>query len=366
MPANLSTTNKQMQTRTGHFSRDTISALQIVLPNWYTLVGVETGVGAVATVTASVEYPSGTFTQILFSGSASGTIADGAQLLSDLCTIAIPKDTQFWIRVYYTNTAGIPYTSCQQGSVGDVHRIGASGIVDQTMSGTITNNSGGTGYFPAAILGYTRRASVFLAGDSRTFGQGDTSVLTPGDQGELARSIGPTLAYVNCGIPSERANFWATASNVVNRRAIAAYCSHVVMQHGINDLAAARTDAQLRTDINTMAAYFAGKTIFLTTLAPETTSTDSWATTANQTAVANFSTAGNGRRETHNAWRRTVPSGFTACFEIADVVESARDSGKWQVDGTASKYTADGVHATTFAYSAIVSSGAVLLAAIHR
>jgi hypothetical protein len=36
-------------------------------------------------------------------------------------------------------------------------------------------------------------------------------------------------------------------------------------------------------------------------------------------------------------------------LEIADVVESSRNSGKWKVDGTAGKYTADGQHLTQFA-----------------
>lgn len=31
-------------------------------------------------------------------------------------------------------------------------------------------------------------------------------------------------------------------------------------------------------------------------------------------------------------------------FETADAVETARNSGKWKVDGTANKYTSDGVH----------------------
>ena len=78
-PISLNTTNKQLMTRSPHYSRTDITSLQIVIPNWYvnpSSTHAEIGSGADATVTASIEYPENTFTQILFSGTAATVLVE--------------------------------------------------------------------------------------------------------------------------------------------------------------------------------------------------------------------------------------------------------------------------------------------------
>src|ERR1039458_1619381 len=75
--------NHQINFRSAHFAAETLSTIRIVSSNFYNAGGfggnpiADTGRGAATTITASVEYPAGTFTQIKFSGSATGSIPDG-------------------------------------------------------------------------------------------------------------------------------------------------------------------------------------------------------------------------------------------------------------------------------------------------
>jgi hypothetical protein len=82
VPQINSTSNKQMMSRSRHISRTTITSLAIVVANWYVSHStlIEVANGGPATITASVEYPAGTFTQIKFGGSASGTLPDMNEL----------------------------------------------------------------------------------------------------------------------------------------------------------------------------------------------------------------------------------------------------------------------------------------------
>src|ERR1017187_6734104 len=63
VPQFIDTTNKQFNSRSFHIARDTITALQIAVPNWYVGSGTETSIAQTATITASIEYPAATFTQ---------------------------------------------------------------------------------------------------------------------------------------------------------------------------------------------------------------------------------------------------------------------------------------------------------------
>jgi lysophospholipase L1-like esterase len=137
-------------------------------------------------------------------------------------------------------------------------------------------------------------------------------------------------------------------------------CSHVLCAYGTNDVAAGAALGTIQA--NAIAAWQlfddARLQVFQTTITPTTTSTDSWATTANQTISGS-----NAVRVSFNDWLRDgapISSAFVAVatgsggsalragdplhplagyFETADSVESGRNSGKW-----AASKTADGIH----------------------
>lgn len=357
IPNNFFATNKQIMSRTFHYARDVISSLQIVIPN-FTVVSAaapnmgENGPGATATVTASIEYPAGTFHQATFSGSTSGTIADGGMIVTDPIAVSIPNGAQFFCRIWYSCAAGIIYGTSSNGmSTGDGVAFGVT-TPDLTMSGTVTQATNITGVAPAALIAMTKKRSVALLGNSRGYGASDTGD-SSGDLGEMARSIGPSLAYLNLCVPSDRAIDFTTGSHSTNRRALMSYASSRVSEFGINDVTQGAAPSAIVSALQTIAGY---KTtpIWQTTISPQTTSTDSWATTANQTPNAN-----NSNRVSLNGSIRAGLAGFAGFFEIADVNESARDSGKWVVNGVANYATPDGIHENRAQNLRIAASGAI-------
>lgn len=370
----VNTSSKQIMSRTRHIARQAITSLQINLPNWaLTLTtGVEVGSGGTVVFTAAIEYPAGTFTQVKFSGSAtSGAVANGSSILSDAVSVSIPSGAFFFVRVFYTGVGGIVFTNISGGAGavsdlanGEAFAFAASGLTDQTMSGTITDGTGGTGsfiYAPTAIVAQTTSPSVFIFGDSRPFGLNDSyDSITPTSVGEVARAVGQNFAYINAGVASATMNGWL--SNNTQQLLLAQYCSHVICEYGINDIVNnARTAAQVLSDRQSAAALFTGKKFFHTTLPPETTSSDSWATLANQTVAAT-----NGVRVTFNDNVRLGVPWAAGFFDITSIAESSLDSGKWIVNGTANFATRDGIHETPAMNNLIASSGIIPPSAIHR
>ena len=340
--------NKQGMSRSTHVAKDNITALKIVVPNFKSGAYLASPSGDVtigsasATVTASVEYPAGTFTQILFSGSATGTIADLAILASDAATVSIPTGSTFWIRIYWQSTAGIFYAPFRDTAGGDLYRVGASGITDQTMSGTITHNAGTACYFPAAILAQTSIDSYVICGDSIAAGYTDTEGAT-GDnlRGVIARSIPSSAPFINIAQSGEKASNFLT--NGFLRKLMVPYGKHLITEYGRNDLNASDADATIRSNILAIWALGnPGGKRYQATITPQATSTDSFATTANQTPVNN--------EPTFNALVRagTGFTGITGYIEIADILNPNRD-GKWVVTPTP-PYTADGLHPNPAGY----------------
>lgn len=366
-PTSLNTTNKQLMARSPHYSRTAITSLQIVIPNWYVnpaSTHAEIGSGADATVTASIEYPSGTFTQVLFSGVAAGTVPNVGQLLSDAVTVTIPDNTLFWVRIFWTSTAGIfsvAHDLSGTGLPGSGLEVAVSGLTDKTMSGTVT--AADNEFSPVAIIGTTTAPSFVIVGDSIALGDsaretvGDAS----GDFGVVARSIGPLYAYASYAQNGDQAEDFVASHT--NRAALFQYASHLASEYGSNDLytnsaSVATVQGLLQTIWGYMTGLGAEKRVYQTTITPRTTSTDSWATTGNQAQV---SSTINGRRTTLNDWIRGIPSGAHGYFDIADASETSRNSGIWNVTGVANGYTADGVHPNTAGSILIRDSGVVTI-----
>lgn len=347
-PASFVGTSNQIMSRTRHVNLTEVFQVQLLYPNWSG--HAETASGADATITASVEYPAGTFTQVKFSGSASGTIPNGGNLLSDVVSVYIPKGATFYTRSYFTNPAGIVYSgNGSQAALGEGATFAASGVVDKTMSGTVTTGSL-IGYAPIAIIGMTSTASFALIGDSKCFGANDTFSGGTSAVGELARSFGDSYPHINLGISSTNAYEIVANGTSGNRTQVARYCSHVLCQLGINDITNNHTAATLLADVQTIRSYFPSRPFFQCTLAPHTTSTDSWATTANQTVLTSES-----QRIAFNNIVRAGIAGHGGFIEIADQVESARDSGLWMAPG----YTPDGLHESASGYLVLANSGAI-------
>jgi hypothetical protein len=345
--------------RTFHFVRGAVTSIRVGTPNWYVPVAldsVETNGGGSLTVTGSIEYPAGTFTQLLFGGSVTGTCADGATLLSDALTIAIPDGAKFYVRRFITAASSLVYSDDGSGTTGDVTNGDAIvlGGSDQTMSGTIVD--GGTGLFcpPICIIGEAcPKSSAAFVGDSRDAGLWDhTNINTSGDRGELARPLGSQIGYICLGVSTDQAHNF-TASHA-HRLEMAQYCTHVILNYGPNDIEN-RGLAQTETDIVAAANVFGSQPVWTATITPRTygpwTAVDGSDQTLSDYSADHISL---------NNWLRTVPAPFAGCFEVADQLEISHNSGLWRADGTAAKYTPDGLHETSFGNASLVLDASVL------
>lgn len=339
-------------TRKCHIARDNISSLKLAYANWWvsvitsgSLLGGEASTGNDNIVNAWIEYPPGTYTQALFSSSTSGTITNDTTVLSDATSVTIPNGATFYTWTHVTGTGGTNFPYVSSGTVGNplctaCGEASNFGVSPPASPGAISDNdSGRRGYWPVAILGMTTQPTFFLAGDSRTAGAHEVADSSC-DIGDLARSVGPSYAYINDGVGGQRAASWFNSSTL--QMALSQYASNVIDQLGFNEFdQQSMPVANVEAYKKNIQARFNGRKYADTTIEPWTSSTDLWATTSGQTP--NTNTTG---MNTYNDWIRSLPSGI-GFGEISNAVSTAQDSGIWVVNGTSNYATNDGIHPTT-------------------
>lgn len=329
------------------------------------------------TVKASIEYPTTVLFPVTFNGQTSVVIQPGATVISDPVGIDIAKGTNFWSRTYVTVTAGQKFPRgayATRGSSGEGHNYSSAGGADVTASGVTPTTLNEYVYSPAAILGVPidgGKAVIGATGDSIVAGTGDDQT------GWVTRLLGNNYSHQKVAYPSESMTQWVTSNKLnCHRRASLlgrVGVTHVIAEHIVNDLGA----SGIVTLQNNAFAYWRylsriGK-VYATTCTPVTTSTDAWATVANQTVDTALKEP---RRLAYNAWLRdgapmtaagaaqaVGATGGTVLragqaghplagyIEVADAVESARDSGKWKA-----ALTADGTHPNPAGAAAIAAS----------
>ena len=361
---------KQFFSVSSHVATDDLTAPQIVLQNWYGTGGLESTASlSDTTYTASIEYPlvaggaAGTVTQVLFSGATSGVATVGSNLISDPVALAtkIPKGARFRIRVWGNSSGSNTIicggmTSSRQisgGPVDDIYRSGAT-VADQTMSAftsAMTYPLDYRGFKPVAIIQQTCTRSVAIIGDSRGMGlngMGDRVTDANGWIGQAERIIGQTgCGFSNLALASDSAgNF--TVALAPRRTSLLQYFSDVYCEYGINDVAGGASLATIMGRIKAIKALpnVVGKQVIGCTLAPQVTVSGSNGTVAedgsDQTVTGNEAL-----RVSYNETLRGGASPFDGVVEVADLVESYRNSGKWK---SGSATATDGV-ATTNSYT---------------
>ena len=278
---------------------------------------------------------------LTFSGSRAGSVPLGGHLTADTLALTVTAGTEVWVRY-----------SPHGADVGGSRGFAQGGISWQNVSGNLVDTlswSGlpGTGLVvcpPAEIsaLTHPNNVAILALGDSITEGGNDTA------GGWFARGTAAA------GLPALNASKWlqqmstimdgagawtATALSQRGPTGLSAF-THVVCAHGTNDMN--------YNDLAGMQAKYtdlwealagAGLTVAVRTIPPRTSSTDDWATLANQTV-----TAAEPVRLATNAWLRTEPGGVV-CIDSAAQVEhggAESPSGKWRVD--AGSIAGDGGH----------------------
>lgn len=352
-----------------------ISGLQLLFSNQ----GPNNAGGPAAiTLGCSIELlgdQSGTKYPITFGGRLLTTLDPNGFIWSDPINVDVPKGGAIWPRTYVTVPAtqlGLAYTFVGSSGYFEGGDWAGSNPVDNRNSGTITLQNNRTLWGPVAARGFSpglHLPVLGLFGDSIITGTGDSfvsNIANPFWRGGWAmRGINGRVPVLQSTRGGETTSLGSIRPYV---RGHFTMCDHVISATGVNDLTGGNTLATLQTNLvilwRSLGAM--GPQVWQPTLTPRSTSTDSWATLANQTTDS-----GNPKRILLNAWLRDGspldPVTLTALgvgsiaairagnalhplagyLEVADYVESARDSGLWQVN-----YTADGIHPTMNAHIA--------------
>lgn len=339
------------------FPPGSFSNLQFIFPNWRLTNSGETAGANDITIKAWFEY-GGVSYQLFFNGATSAVIAANGQAVTDPIAIDIVTQPQAWIRVEVSVTSGGVWPLGRQ-SAGNL----SEGVNIGNATGSSTGSSGftaGVMYGPTAVVGIAGQSTVAVLAitDSRGAGAGEytTSGDGVGNVGYIERALGGVVAWA--GI--QRSNTTVADFNSTHWRSMARapqFASSAITQRGINDVRAPVSLATLQGYViqewTTLAARYS-LFVFQTTLDPNTTSTDGWTTVAGQTVT---DSSQNAVRVAFNDWIRAgapmqngaaVAIGtsgallagqsghpLTGYFEIADLLESGRNSGLWAVSPTA-------------------------------
>ena len=161
------------------------------------------------------------------------------------------------------NSAGVLYANASHySSTLDCFLDGTSNV--PAVTAACSGGGGSLMYAPMAIVGYTAQPSVCVVGDSRIWGQGDSLSDATGDVGEIVRAIGPLFGYTK--LASSGVTAASTSTHFVTRLAIANYCTHVIDELGINDLAASTAAATIASYRTTLAGLWPSAITFGTTI----------------------------------------------------------------------------------------------------
>ncbi len=305
-----------------------------------------------ATIEASLEYPSGTFTRFLFATTSAGAVAAGADIVSDALALAVPDGATVWLNWLATGT-GLGYSNTPHNTAaGDRFEFSfGGGVTNRVMTGGWVNGdgSGNTGASGVALLAQTTLPSGLLLTDSKGW-VGDTNDAS-GDRGEVARSVGPSYGY--CAMASAGDQLAALAASGARRRRQAAHASFVLSNMSVNSVGPLAT-YQSQVGGFWASSEFAGKKLYHTTLTPETSGT--YTSDAGQTPLSGFAAGGN--CDQINSWLRGVPSPLAGVFDVRSALQSGTSPNVWYNNGGVA-HTGDGVHPTQTGYLRVQAQGVV-------
>lgn len=352
--------------RTFYTSLVPFHAPRLIYANIINNNGLEAPGANPITISASIELPSGAGSglyRVTFNGQPTVTIQPGAIVMSDpIGWSSGPANLPNWyVRTYVSvATSGMTWPLMLRAVGLDRAESADTGITDKTLSGTIALTQDRM-YGPAAIVGVpeVETPSVAIVGDSIAAGYNDL-----GQNSFLAQALDSLgVPYVNLAAGSESTARWSLPQFRMLRAPLLRFCTHAIFEDGFNSLGTTWAGASGVEDNQRKAwAYLAsmGLTLAQTTITPGTTSTDSWATSANQTVLASPQ---EDNRTLLNTLIRTVPAPLTACIEAADTAMTARNSGIWKSDGTAGKWSSDGAHPSPYAHTQLATAVAPQIAA---
>jgi hypothetical protein len=364
-----SATSKYTRSKRGYTLNTNVTSLQLMFAAWYvagygsTLADYqEHGTGGDVTYAASVEYPSGTFTQVLFSGVSTGIATDGNEVIG-IATVNIPTGAIFWVHTRADCPAGGAVT-CGNGNLsadpgpvfdslhwGDKTDTSATSLSDITMTGVgYSNNAGsiGTAFGPILILGMSNAPAVINYGTSISHGEPGVQTYPIATSGEICMSLDRDgIPYCNAGIRGDTvAKFLLSHTK---RVAMSQYFQYVVFGGPTNDIGVSgRTAIAVDADCQTQYALFPGKRLIQSTMCPYASGA------TGQTVNSSINTQ-------RVALKNLVMTGSQPLlygkWDIGSSLETTPDAGLWKT--TPAAMTSGGVHPNTLGYQTIMNSGEI-------
>lgn len=345
-------------TRMTFYAATDLTSIQLAYANFRNLDSAGVSSSVVMAVSASIEYPAGTvLAQVLFSGSSDGSIPKGDILISDAVSVSIPKDAAFYVRTY--QHSGSYCMLFPANRTGDWWKL--NGGVDETMTIGSAGSTSTYTFGPFAIIGPSNAPAIGIPGDSIGAGSGGSA------SSYFKGTISPTLAQVNAAhlnfsIPGLYVNVYLSHLRPVLTTFMQSYTSHICCQLGYNDISGGNTTTDgLKARLEALYANFPDQTIIQSTLIPSSTSTDSWATDANQTIRY---TADNptyiGFDKINGYIRGIAMVGQDDYVETYNALVSPTADNKWWNDGsTANLATADGIHPSQASADRVVAQATI-------
>lgn len=300
---------------------------------------------------------------LLFNGVKRPAMGADAQLLSDKSGLDVAANAGLWIRTGIQVDTGLlmPRTafvaiSGEAGYTDDAYDASAFTAVMEA-AGAMSQPTGGatpgTGYIPAAVLGYVKRyqPAVAIVGDSIASGtSGDTSDTATGARGIIARGlwdVGKTtvIPYSVYARASEQAA-WLVGFSGTRRKSLLGYHTHMICNYGSNDIAAGTVIATIQGYLTSIwtTAKRAGLKVWQVLILPRTDS-------GNTTPASGFTVGST--RDQLNAWIITqVGNGILDGYINPNTVAEGSNN-LW-----AASMMTDGIHPNT--------TGSPLIAATIR
>ena len=350
-----------------------VDGIDLTFANFYMAnTGVETNNASQVTIKVGIYKPGDAFvTPVFFNGSRTYTMTSGEIVTSDKIPYSLKfgVDTGFFIRIwvavsattdsictsYIQNTKAYPTTANQWTTY---RSVGAANTFPDDITTNWSKDLGQNEFAPVLVRGWSTDGgaipSVVVVGSSSAQGVGDTQQAPYYVPGYLARSLcAAKIPYFNCSESGETAaNF--LADGAAKRRKLIALCNstHSINTYGSNDIGDGATYADMVIRLQRIEKVLRGfgTEPYFCTYTPATTSTDSWATVANQTVQSPI-------RHQLSDWLRQS-SGFNV-IDLEAVSDSGLSAGttftgKWRVD--LGQPTIDGLHGTAVLHNIISSA----------
>jgi hypothetical protein len=376
--------------RIRHTVTQTSHGIVLAFSNTYNSAGYESNGPQDITVSAGIEHASGQVTPAYFNGQRQVTIKPGGTAFTDPLGVTLVKGATIFSRTFISVVTAA--TKFPQGgfivlaanSEGHNYASGLGAELTNTGDAVPSGGADARVFGPSAILGLPTHPTTVLGvvGDSIAAGAGDVGVSGGPDDGWIVRALAGNYAYQRVALTGQAVDAWFASEGSLKWRQQAILDrvgpTHLICELGINSISQGFTTLSARLLGNgykgawsILSAY--GVPLYATTLTPKTTSTDNWVTTTNQTV-----TADEAARVAYNNWLRdgapitttpisggvpaavgstnTIRAGqvghpLSGWLEVADLAETARNSGIWKANSTA-----DGLHPNNAMHATLSAS----------